>query len=78
MGSLVFHRRHIVQRRMSPLLVIKHFDVFKQIPPRLRSGLIATMVRQFRLQRMKETLHRRIIQTVPFPAHAALQAIRVQ
>src|SRR3990172_11166963 len=59
----------IPQRRMPPHPVVKHLDVLEQTLASFVSGLIPFVMHEFLLQGRKETFHRGVVPTVPFPAH---------
>ncbi len=63
---------------MTPLLVIKHLFVFKNTLSRLITRPVAIVMRVFGLQGMEEALHRRVVQTIAFAAHARRHTVIVQ
>ncbi len=54
---------------MPPLTVVEHLDVLCNLSPSLLPCFIPPMVHQLILQRPPETLHRRIVITIPLPTH---------
>ena len=59
---------------MSPLTVIEQLDVLRDLAPSLLTGFVATMMHQFILQRLSETLHRGVVIAVSLPTHGWNQA----
>ena len=60
---------------MSPLAVVKQFDIFEQLVAGLSSGTPATLLDQFDFERGEKTFRHRIVPAIAFTAHAALDAV---
>ncbi len=67
---LIGHWAQIAQRRMTAFPIVKHFDILKDRPLRLLTGLIGVPVRPLPFERTEKRLHGRVIVAIPFAAHA--------
>src|SRR5689334_6178070 len=54
---------------MSPLPVVEHLDVLRDLAASVLTGLVAPVMHQLILQCPPETLHRRVVIAVALPAH---------
>ena len=74
----IVQRTKIVQRRVSPALIVEGLDVEEQVRPCLVAGVIHTMMDQFTFQRAEEALHRRIVIPGADAIHAHLETMVLQ
>lgn len=74
-ASFKFYGADIAQRRVSSLLIIKHFYVIEKTLFGFFSGLVIFVIDPFRFQTSEETFHHCVIPTVAFTAHALHKAV---
>ena len=58
---------------MSSHAIVEPFNVIVHIRGGVRAGAVVTVAKTFGLQRMKETLHDRVVPAIAFAAHAAIE-----
>lgn len=66
---LINERAHVSKRRMPPLSIIVHFEILKKGLPGLFMGGVDLVAYTFLFEGTEETLHRRVIPTIPFTRH---------
>ena len=67
------YRRQVLQFCLDPAVVVV-IQICNEFQIEVFHGLKFLQVQQFALEQPKEILYHRIVQTVPFPAHALLDA----
>ena len=70
MRGLKLHRTDVAEGLMQPLPIVEHLDELKHLRLGFLSRLILPLMDQLILECTEETLHDRIVVTVPFAAHA--------
>jgi len=63
---------------MSAFLVVKPFNIVKDISAQLIAGAIVFSAKPFCLQSGEETFHSGVVPTVSAPTHAAYDAVRFE
>ncbi len=71
-------RRQIAQSCLLANAVIEDFDVLDDFPPGLLTRVEAAMMYPLVFQRSLETLHRRVVPTIPLAAHGGTHAELLQ
>src|SRR6266536_1505857 len=74
-GTFVLHRTAIIERGVTPLMIVPDVDVTDEITVRGRARGPARAGHQFGLQCREETLHDGVVPTITRPTHATAQAV---
>ncbi len=73
-GALEVLGRQVVERRVDALPVVERLDVVEQAGARVAVVAVLLVAHELGLQRVEETLHRRVVVAVALAAHAREQA----
>lgn len=71
-------RGQVAELFLSPLPVVKEFDVFRDLPHSLLPGFVLPMINVFGLPRAPETFHGRVVVAVALAAHRGAHPEAVQ